>query len=125
MKTYLDFKQNCEDSKRVFRDKLIGFQDSGKRVAGYGATSKSTTILNYCDVNSELIEFISDTTPIKQNKFSPGKHIPIKSYEYFLSNIPEVIVLFAWNHAKEIIEKEQKNLSSSIEWITHLKNFKI
>ena len=70
MKTYLDFKQNCEDSKRVFRDKLIGFQDSGKRVAGYGATSKSTTILNYCDVNSELIEFISDTTPIKQNKFS-------------------------------------------------------
>ena len=67
----------------------LSFQDSGKRVAGYGYTSKSTTILNYCDVNSELIEFISDTTPIKQNKFSPGESIfplnlMITFYQIFL-----------------------------------------
>ena len=67
-------------------------------------------IVHYCDNNEMEIESAAKLVnskikeSIKQNKFSPGKHIPIKSYEYFLSNIPEVIVLFAWNHAKEIIE---------------------
>ncbi len=53
----------------------------GKRVVGYGATSKSTTVTNYCGITPDLVEFISDTTPIKQGKFSPGQHIPVVPYE--------------------------------------------
>ena len=94
-------------------------------VAGYGATSKSTTILNYCGIGPDLIDFISDTTPIKQNTFTPGMHIPVKSYEYFKENIPDVIVLFAWNHAREIIEKEKNIIDKKVQWITHLPFFEV
>ena len=79
-------------------------------------SSKSTTILNYCDIGNDLIDFFTDTTPTKINKFSPGKHIPVLSYDNFEPN-PDLAVLFAWNHKQEIMEKEKdyKGL-----WITHL-----
>ena len=51
--------------------------------------------------------------------------IPVKSYEFFKNNIPDVIILFAWNHAKEIIEKEKKFIEKKVEWITHLPFFEI
>jgi methylation protein EvaC len=52
-------------------------------------------------------------------------HIPVKSYEYFKENIPDVIILFAWNHAKEIIEKEKDSIDKDVEWITHLPFFEV
>ena len=57
----------------------------GKRVVGYGATSKSTTVTNYCGITPDHVEFISDTTPIKQGKLSPGAHIPVKPYAEFVT----------------------------------------
>ena len=121
--TYNTFKQNCEDSKLRLKNILEDAKKLGKSVAGYGATSKSTTILNYCDIGPNLISFISDTTPIKQNKVTPGMHIPVKSYEFFKENVPDVIILFAWNHAKEIIEKERGIIDKEVQWITHLPDF--
>jgi hypothetical protein len=61
-------------------------KNAGRRVVGYGATSKSTTSLNYCNIGPDLIEFISDTTPIKLGKYSPGMHIPVKSHAEFAEN---------------------------------------
>ena len=78
---------------------------AARRVVGYGATSKSATVLNYCNIGSDLIEFISDTTPVKQGKYSPGAHIPVRSYEEFKNNYPDKTLLFAWNHKGEIMEK--------------------
>ena len=52
-------------------------------IGRYGATSKSTTIFNYCNIGLDLIDYITDTTPTKKNKLSPGKHIPIYDYNYF------------------------------------------
>ena len=98
--TYTNFKNNCENSKVELKKLLTKLKDEGKSVAGYGATSKSTTILNYSDIGPELIEYICDNTPIKQGKFSPGKHIPIVPIETFKSNYPDYLVLFAYNHAK-------------------------
>ena len=92
----------------------------GKRVVGYGATSKSTTILNYSDVGSDLIDFIVDTTPTKQNKFTPGMHIPIKSYSAFSNDYPDTAILFAWNHKEEIFKKEKNFLSQGGKWISHV-----
>ncbi|MAJ90355.1 MAG: SAM-dependent methyltransferase [Flavobacteriales bacterium] len=123
--TYLKFKQDCENSKARLLKILNQAKKDGKTVAGYGATSKSTTILNYCGIGPDLIRFISDTTPIKQDKLSPGTHIPVKSHEYFQENVPDIIFLFAWNHAKEIIEKEKDQIDKSVEWITHLPNFTV
>jgi methylation protein EvaC len=123
LSTYLKFKQDCENSKARLLKILNQAKKDGKTVAGYGATSKSTTILNYCDIGPDLIRFISDTTPIKQDKLTPGTHIPVKSHEHFQDNVPDIIFLFAWNHAKEIIEKEKDLIGESVEWITHLPSF--
>ncbi len=64
-----------------------------------------------------MIEFISDTTPIKQGKFSPGMHIPVRPYEEFVADYPDYAVLFAWNHAEEIMAKEDKFRSAGGKWI--------
>ena len=118
-KSCFQFKKNCEDSKKKLVNKLSALKENGKKICGYAATSKSTTILNYCDVGSEIIDFICDTTPEKIGKFSPGKHIPIKSMDYFYKNYPDIAFLFAWNHKKEIFEKE-KEFSQKGKWIAHV-----
>jgi methylation protein EvaC len=122
--TYKKFKKNCEKS----RDDLIKILNEEKklsnRVVAYGATSKSTTILNYCKIGPELIEYISDTTPIKQNKFSPGMHIPVKSYNNFIETPPDTALLFAWNHATEIMEKESNYTKNGGRWIVHVPHVK-
>ena len=69
--------------KKRFRDLLIKAKDDNKTIAGYGATSKSTTILNYCNVGPELIDFISDTTPIKQNT----QQLQVCMFQFCLMNI--------------------------------------
>ena len=72
-----------------------------------GATSKSTTIFNYCKIGPDLIDYITDTTPEKQGKYSPGMHIPIISPEEGFNNSVDYALLGAWNFAKEIKEKEK------------------
>lgn len=120
VETYTRFKVACEGSRSGLVSLLQGLHHEGKRVVGYGATSKSTTVLNYCGITPELIEFISDTTPIKQGKFSPGVHIPVKSYDDFASNPPDYALLFAWNHAVEIFAKEQKFRDDGGKWIGYV-----
>lgn len=104
--TYRKFAGNVEKNKQELNALLKKLKDEGKRIVGYGATSKSTTVLNYCGIGPESIEFISDTTPIKQDKYTPGMHIPVKGYEHFKENYPDYALLFAWNHGEEIIEQE-------------------
>lgn len=118
--TYLKFKKNCEISRRDLINLLQKLKKEKKRVVGYAATSKSTTILNYCRITKDLIEFISDTTPIKQGKYSPGMHIPVKPYAEFKAKYPDYAFLFAWNHAEEIMEKEKAYRDSGGQWILHV-----
>ena len=118
--TFFMFREAVEQSKKDLRELLERFKDEGMRVAGYGATSKSTTILNYCGIGPDVVEYISDTTPIKQGKYSPGMHIPIKPYEFFLNDPPDIAILFAWNHAQEIMAKEKAFISQGGRFITHV-----
>jgi methylation protein EvaC len=119
--TYEQFRLDCEASKARLVGLLEEEKKAGRRVVGYAATSKSTTILNYCGIGPELIEFISDTTPIKQGKYSPGMHIPVRPYEDFKADYPDTALLFAWNHKEEIIKKEQEFMKKGGKWITHIK----
>ena len=120
IKGCLKFKKNCELSKQKLNNKIKKILKSGKNIAGYAATSKSTTILNYCKINHKHIDFICDTTPEKIGKYAPGTHIPIVSIEKFRKKIPSHTFLFAWNHKKEIFQKE-KNLLKKTKWIAHIK----
>ena len=115
--TYEKFKKNCEKSKKDLVELLQQLRKDGKRVVGYGATSKSTTVMNYCGIGPQHIEFISDTTPIKQGKLTPGVHIPVKAYDEFKDNYPDYALLFAWNHAKEIFENEDAFRQQGGKWI--------
>ena len=119
IKGCINFKKKCEVSKKELLNKLKLLKSKGKVIAGYAATSKSTTILNYCKIGPNLIDFICDTTKNKIGKFSPGMHVPIKSMNYFYNNLPDVAYLFAWNHRHEIYKKEKK-FKKNLKWISHV-----
>jgi methylation protein EvaC len=117
---YDEFRRNCETSRDSLTALLKDLRKNEKRIVGYAATSKSTTIINYCGINTDLIEFISDTTPVKQGKYSPGAHIPVRPYEEFVARYPDYALLFAYNHAREIMAKEEKFIASGGRWIVYV-----
>ena len=125
IETMLDLGKRIKESKNELVSLLESLNSNGKRICGYAATSKSTTILNYCNIDKNLIECIYDTTPLKQGKFSPGMHIPIVKWEDFSSNMPDYTFLFAWNHLDEIMKKEMDYTKSGRKWITHIPKVKV
>jgi len=125
LETFEAFQRNVEKSKEDLVELLTRLKAEGKRVVGYAATSKSTTILNYCNIGPDLIEYICDTTPIKHGTFTPGMHIPVVPYEVFADNPPDYAVLFAWNHAEEIMAKEQSYMQNGGKWILHVPEVKV
>ena len=116
----IKFKKDCEKSKKDLISSLKSLKKKGKKIAGYAATSKSTTVLNYCKIGPNIIDFICDTTKEKIGKYSPGMHIPIVSMQYFYKNLPDTAILLAWNHKKEIFKKERK-YKNKLKWISHVK----
>ncbi len=118
--TFDKFRAAVERSRDRLSEVLREAHKNGKRVVGYGATSKSTTVTNYCDLSPQLIEFISDTTPGKQGKYSPGVHVLVRPYEAFAANYPEYALLFAWNHAEEIMAKERDFTARGGKWIMYV-----
>lgn len=123
--TYARFRRNCEASRDALLALLRGAVRETKRIVGYAATSKSTTVINYCGITPELVEFIADTTPLKQGKFSPGMHIPVLPYERFKERYPDFALLFGWNHAAEILAKEKAFVDAGGRWITYVPRVEI
>lgn len=118
--TYDRFRSDVERSRRELVALLQSLRSQGNRVVGYAATSKSTTVINYCGLTTDLLEFISDTTPIKQGKFSPGAHIPVRPHESFAVRYPDYALLFGWNHAEEIMAKEHNFRAAGGKWILYV-----
>ncbi len=120
IKGCISFKKKCESSKKRLISKIKKYKKKNLKIAGYAATSKSTTILNYCNLNKNFIDYICDTTKDKIGKYSPGMHIPIVSMNYFKKNKPDRAFLFAWNHKNEIFKKE-KVFTKNKKWFAHIK----
>ena len=117
IETYIEFRKRCEKSRDNLINLLNELRLKNKKVIGYGATAKSATIINYCGIGVEHIQFITDSTPVKQGKFSPGAHIPIVKPEEMARIDPDYAVLFAWNHLEEINRKEKDFVERSGKWI--------
>ena len=117
----IKFKKNCEISKEKMQLKIRKLKEKGKKICGYAATAKSTTVLNYCNIGPDLIDCIYDTSENKINKFSPGMHIPIVNMKNFKNSKYDYSYLFAWNHKHEIFEKEKKFKKNGGKWISHVK----
>lgn len=118
--TYERFKLNVEASRAALVKMLKELKQAGKSVAGYAATSKSTTVFNYCGIGPDLVQYISDTTPIKQGKFSPGAHIPVRPYSEFKAKYPDYALLLGWNHAGEIMANEKDFKKAGGKWIVYV-----
>ncbi|MDX3195182.1 class I SAM-dependent methyltransferase [Streptomyces sp. MN03-5084-2B] len=106
------------------RDDLISLlrklKDEGKRVVAYGATAKSATVTNLCGIGPDLVEFVCDSTVAKQGKLTPGTHIPVREPAAFSQPYPDYALLFAWNHAEEIMAKEQAFRAAGGQWIHYV-----
>lgn len=118
--TFEELRRRIEASRDALTALLRSLRGSGHRIVGYGATSKSTTVTNYCGIGPDLVEYISDTTPIKQGRYSPGTHIPVRPYSEFQKDPPEYALLFAWNHAQEILAKERDLTSKGVRFIVYV-----
>ena len=118
--TYESFGAKVEEHCAALRVLLTDLRAQGKRVIGYGATCKSATVTNYCGIDAGLVSFICDSTPEKQHRVTPGSHIPIRPSEAFSSPYPDYAVLFAWNHAAEIMAKEQEFTAAGGRWILYV-----
>ncbi len=123
--TYKKFKKNCLLYKEKLTSLLKKLKKEGKKVSGYAATSKSTTILNYCKLDETLIDTIFDTTSIKIGKYSPGAHIPISDHINLKYKNPDYLLLFAYNHKDEIFNKEKEFSRNGGKWITYFPEVKI
>jgi hypothetical protein len=103
--TYSVFEERARETKRKLLEYLIDAKRAGKTVVGYGAPGKGNTLLNYCGIRTDFIDFTVDRNPYKQGRFLPGTHIPIHAPERIAEVKPDVILILPWNFKNEIIEQ--------------------
>lgn len=103
---YKDFAGRTEQLRVDLLGLLKGLKLEGKRLAAYGAPAKGNTLLNYCDIGVDLIDFTVDRSPHKQGLLTPGMHIPISAPEKLVEEMPDYTVILPWNIAGEIVEQQ-------------------
>lgn len=102
IETYTTYQEASEKVKNDFLLFLLNAKNQGKKVAAYGAAAKGVTLLNFCGVRKDLINFVVDASPHKQSKFLPGIHIPVVSEDEISKNKPDYVVILPWNLKDEI-----------------------
>ena len=122
--TYLKFASRVKKSKKDLILLLKKLKKDGKKIISYGATYKSTTIFNYCNLG-KYIEYVIDTTKNKQGKFTPGQHLRIIKPETGFNETVDYAYLGAWNFKKEIFIKERNYIKRGGKFITHTPKVKI
>ena len=110
--TYLGFGEQVKATKRHLLSFLIDIKNQGKSVVGYGAPAKGNTLLNYCGIRTDLLDYTVDRSPYKQGLFLPGTHIPIYHPDKIIETKPDYLLILPWNIKDEIIEQ----MSHIREW---------
>ncbi len=105
LETYASFTEQVHETKRRLLEFLIGARRRGKRIAGYGAPGKGNTLLNYCGIRTDFVEYTVDRNPYKHGKFLPGTHIPIHPPERIRETRPDYVLILPWNLKDEIMEQ--------------------
>ncbi len=105
MAYYTAFAEQVKSTKRKLLNFLIEARMQGKTVAGYGAPGKGNTLLNYCGIRTDFIDYTVDRNPYKQGKFLPGTHIPIFCPEKIQETQPDYVLILPWNFKEEIMEQ--------------------
>ena len=105
LETYASFTEQVHETKRGLLEFLIGARRRGKRIAGYGAPGKGNTLLNYCGIRTDFLEYTVDRNPYKHGRFLPGTHIPIHPPERIQETRPDYVLILPWNLKDEIMEQ--------------------
>ncbi len=123
--TYVAF---AERTARIKAETLILLRDlksQGKRIAAYGAPAKGNTFLNYCGIGTDLVEYTVDKSPYKQCLYTPGMHLPVYHPDKLAQDMPDFVLLLAWNFAEEIIEQQREYLDKGGKFIQAIPEVRI
>ena len=123
--TFKKFAKRVKNSKKKLVSLFKKIKKNNNKIISYGATYKSTTVFNYCKIDTRYLHYVTDTTFNKQGKFTPGTHIPIISPEIGFNESVDYAFLGAWNFKREILNKEKKYIKRGGKFITHVPEVKI
>jgi len=105
MDTYTEFGEKLRDTKRKLLKFLIDAKDAGRKVVAYGAAAKGVTLVNYCGVRDDLVDYVVDRSPHKQNHYMPGVRIPIYDPQRIMETKPDCVLILPWNLKDEIVQQ--------------------
>jgi len=105
--SYLKLAKRIESSKNKLVDLLRRLKQDGKKIAAYGAPAKGNTLLNYCEIGTDILDYALEDLPSKLGLYTPGMHIPVMDRAYTQSHLPDYFLLLAWNYSKPILAKEE------------------
>ena len=105
LETYTAFDRKVRETKRKLLSCLISAKAAGKSICGYGAPGKGNTLLNYCGIGTDFLDFTVDRNPYKHGRFTPGMHIPIRPVEAIAEAKPDYMLILPWNLKHEITKQ--------------------
>lgn len=123
--TYSDFQSKADKIKNSLLKFLIDSKSEGKVVVAYGAAAKGNTLLNYSGIKPDLIGYVADAAPSKQNKFMPGSHIPIVNPDSLLEESFDYLLILPWNIAEEVVTQLQDKVDTKVKFLTAIPEVRI
>ncbi len=122
---YRSFAKKVERNKKELTTLLHKLKTQGKSIVGYGAPAKGNTLLNYIRIDGRVLDFVTDTTSLKQGLFTPGTHIPVVPPERLYTHPPHYALLLSWNYASAILAKEKKLRTEGVKFIIPVPKVKV
>lgn len=119
------FAAFAQRQRRLLHTLIVALQGAGKRIVGYGASGRATVLMNFCELGPDLIEHVSDLSPLRYDRVVPGVGVPIRPRKVFHENYPDYALMTAWNYESEIVADEQTFLRKGGAFIVPLKEARI
>jgi C-methyltransferase C-terminal domain len=112
-------------TRRDLRSLVYQLKHQGKRIVGYGAPAKGNTLLNYCGLGRAQLDYLTDTTPLKQGLYAPGSRLPIRVPAVLHADTPDYALLLAWNHRDAILAQERELIARGMRFIAAMPRVEI
>lgn len=125
VETYLDFAKKVAEHKTALRKLLADIKHQGGTIAGYGAPGRGNTMLNYCEIGTDMLDYCVDESPLRQGRYIPGVHIPIFSPAKMREKMPTHSLMLAWSYKDEILKRESELVRKGCKFIIPLPEIEI